>query len=199
MKKVFDELVLVLGILFLSLAFLSDANACSTRTVSELNECKVKDKWQEIIKRLRPNEEYVIEPRQDINDTRTLFERLSMNNKPTIANMKAELDVWRAEILPMVSYREDLRNLKYGAMGASRCGFGRPNHATLKMDLIRDLDQAKLTCLKEKEIEIQSEIDEIVSKENQRKLKSQIIKNYDCESVTEPYLKHICELNKLRL
>lgn len=185
-------------IIIFSILFSFNSLACSTKTVAELESCQVKDKWQEILSKIRPNEEWVLEPRQNINDTRTPFERLSMNNKPTPKEFSDALEAWKNEVRPRVQYREDLDGLKYAAMGAARCGFGRPNFALLKRDMLKDLDQEKLTCLKQKESEIQAEIDDIKSKQTQIKMIRQALKDYDCTTITEDYAKKICEYNKLR-
>ena len=183
---------------FLFFCFFSSSYACSTQTVAELESCKVKDYLPQILNSIRPGEEYVFEPRQNISDARSQYERLSMNNKPTIQEMRTELERIKDNLRPKVQFKESMRKLKYGPLASQRCGFSQPNYKILAKKLIKQMDQSKLTCLQEKDLEIKAEIADIQSKQTQREMIREALKNYDCETIAEDYAKQLCLMNKLR-
>lgn len=187
---------------FLIVAFLTVSSissySCSTKTVAELNSCKVKDRWQQILKSIRPAEEYVISPRLDINDDRGAFQRLSMNNKPTLSEFNNELARWKSELRPKIKLSEDLSSIKWGPLAAFKCGFSKSNHALLLKEIREGMDQEKVDCMKSKQAEIMATIQKRKDDRESASTLRDEIKSYDCETVSGDYLKKICELNKLK-
>jgi hypothetical protein len=196
--RALNDMAIAMILILLGLA-ITNANACSTTSVIEMEKCKVKHKFYAILKKIRPDQEYTLEPIKEGDNKKSLYQRLLMKNKPTIKEMEKELQRWKDRMRPELQFKDDLKSLKYSAMGSVRCRFFRANNKLLKKNILKNKDIKKLECLKEKEIEIQAEIDEIKSKKLQTKMKRQLIKDYDCQAITESYLKHVCEYYKMRL
>lgn len=196
--RALNDLAIAMILILLGLA-ITNANACSTTSVIKMEKCKVKHKFFAILGKIRPDQEYTLEPIKKGDDKKSLYQRLLMENKPTIKEMEKELQKWKDSIRPELQFKDDLKALKYSAMSSVRCGFFRANNKLLKKNILINRDVKKLDCLKEKEVEIQAEIDEIKSIKLQTKMKRQLIKDYDCQTIDESYLKHVCEYNKMRL
>lgn len=180
-------------VILLSL-FTFNTLACNQNSVAGLNDCQVKDLWVQLLQKIRPDVEYTL----DENDTKTPWQRLTMENKPTLAEMQTELAAWKALKMPRAQLLDDVKGLKYKREAMVLCGYNIPNAVIFFRDIEKDMNRTKLDCLISKQAEIQAEIDTAKTKETQRGTLKRSIKDENCGPLNG-YLKKLCQYNKINL
>ena len=103
------------------------------------------------------NAYYIEEPTSEA-DTRTLYERVVIDVKPTEAELQAPLDAWKADKISDINYelsvcemQQDFRQL------AKKCGYERSNITKLMHEMIDSKDLVKRDCMVSKQAELSSE------------------------------------------
>ena len=101
---------------------------------------------------------YTIDDLVDGDDTRSLYDRLVMTDKPELADFTAHLTAWKNKLVARITLATRICSVAHLEEAMGRCGYSYTNKVSIYWHLSNEKNTTKLECLESKESEIDSDI-----------------------------------------
>lgn len=181
----------------------SYAATCGTETVADINKCKVNDLITQFV-------DY--QSCSWVEDKEKTYKNLVCDPVVALSFYETKLQEWKdyeiervTEELRIQDITDRLNDLgvtlgKYGTVSGARefmveCGIDHPNPA-IWIKTVYEKTDTNLDCMETKKSKVGSDKAAKNAKKAAKGASRLLLKNYDCETIAEPYLKLLCEERK---
>lgn len=186
--------------LFIFIIFGFKAQACGTNTVARIEECTLDDRLKPLLTELGyKRKDYKFSRKSGQFDTRSLYERLIMQDKPTLDFFEAALSTWKLDQTARLNYKNRFKNINNLREAMTKCNISEPNAKLFAKRLQDTMDEGSLSCLEEKQVEIDAELAAQKATEDSYIKVKEDLKSYNCSKLGTKFQKLTCAYIKGQL
>jgi hypothetical protein len=190
-------LIALLGLTNIALA------ECNNETIININSCTVNDRIENLL----------VAGCEWQNGDEQTFENLICDPIVPLSFFEERLQEWKDQNIAVIVEklrRKDIENrlkvlgVKFGNYGSVdglrrymlKCNYNHPNPALWVKSVFTKGNEPLLNCLESKKTEVDSDNENEETKRTEKKSLKTFIKNYDCSSISQPFLKALCRERK---